>query len=255
MANAAFYDLDTVDSTNTMAKRLAREGAPDGTVVSAKVQTVGRGRHGRSWDSPTGNLYWSMVVRPMASDPPIWSLSMVAALALHEVVSRRTARPESVRIKWPNDVLAGGAKIAGILLETGGETAQETGWVVVGIGLNIAAPPSGVLPYPVTGLNAVARQPTDRDTVLPELTESFVAARAVWRRSGLSATRDAVLARLAGLGEAVTIRLSERPGDTIHGTLVGLDPSGYALVDTGETTPRAIAAGDVLLGRSENRDQ
>lgn len=251
MASALFYDLDTVDSTNTMAKRLALEGAPDGTVVSAKVQTAGRGRHDRSWDSPSGNLYWSMVSRLRGDDPPVWSLSMVAALALHNVVARHAARPETVRIKWPNDVLVDGAKIAGILLETGGEAARETGWVVIGIGLNIAAPPSGDLPYPVTGLNAIARRPTDRDVILPELTEAFVAARAAWRRDGLSDTRDAVLARLAGLGEPVTIRLSDRPSDAVHGTLAGLDPSGYALVDTGEATPRVIAAGDVLLGGRE----
>lgn len=176
---------------------------------------------------------------------------MVAALAVHELVSQHMATADLARIKWPNDVLVDGAKIAGILLESGGEAALGAGWIVVGIGLNIATPPAGDLPYPTTFLNAIARQPTDRDAVLPALTRIFLSARTRWRRDGLRSTRDAMLARLAGLNEPVMVRLSDRPEDTIHGTLVGLDPNGYALVDTGEAKPRVISAGDVLLGSSD----
>ncbi|NQW11351.1 MAG: biotin--[acetyl-CoA-carboxylase] ligase [Alphaproteobacteria bacterium] len=248
MADAPLHDLDTVDSTNTLAKRLAGNGTPDGTVVSARIQTAGRGRHARRWDSPAGNLHWSMVVRPRDDDPPVWSLSMVAALALHELVSRHATAPESVKIKWPNDVLVDGAKIAGILLESGDGPESGVGWVVVGIGLNITTPPAGDLPYPTTHLNAIARQPTDRDTVLPELTTAFRTARAAWRRDGLRGTREAMATLLAGLGGSVTIRVSDRPDGTIRGTFVGLDPNGHALVDTADGTRRRISAGDVLLG-------
>lgn len=135
--------LARVGSTSDELLRLARDGAPHGTVVTAREQEAGRGRVGRRWDSPPGNLYLSALLRlglPLARTA---ELSFVAALAVADAVD--CFLPGRARLKWPNDVLVDGAKIAGILVE------QTEGFAIVGIGLNVAHCPTRTA-YPVTSL-------------------------------------------------------------------------------------------------------
>src|SRR4051812_41467223 len=133
-------------STNDDLAALAPAGAPEGSWLRAERQSGGRGRQGRAWDSPTGNLPASPLVRLQPGDPPPPSLALAAAIALHEVAAVFAPEAELI-VKWPNDLLAGGAKLAGILLEREGEA------VVIGFGVNLAAAPAG-LERPATSLAA-----------------------------------------------------------------------------------------------------
>jgi len=132
-------------STMDAARACARGGAPDGTVVVARRQTQGRGRHGRDWFSPEGNLYASILLRPGRPPARLSELGFIVALAAADAVD--SLLPDGhAKLKWPNDVLIDGQKIAGILVEI-----VEDDAAVIGIGLNIAQAPEAA-PYPVTCL-------------------------------------------------------------------------------------------------------
>jgi BirA family biotin operon repressor/biotin-[acetyl-CoA-carboxylase] ligase len=133
--------LEETGSTSDEAKLRAADGVADATVILAKSQNKGRGRHGRQWVSPPGNLYVSVVLRPDCAPIVAATLSFVAALAAAETVAAFAPDPEQVRCKWPNDILVGGKKVAGILLETSISARQETEWVVLGVGINLASHP------------------------------------------------------------------------------------------------------------------
>ena len=130
--------VDTVDSTNAEAKRLAAEGeekSPDGTIIWAKEQTDGRGRRGRKWHSPPGNLYCSLILRPDVALAKAAELSFVAGLAVFDALGSVGEPGHQVHLKWPNDVLLNGGKVAGILLESIGD------FLAIGIGVNLAHAP------------------------------------------------------------------------------------------------------------------
>jgi len=129
--------LQSVGSTNDEATRLAETGAAEGTVVWSREQTGGRGRRGRHWASPIGNLYSSTILRPACSAPRAAELGFVAALAVADMVPAG----RDVRVKWPNDVLVDGGKIAGILPESAIGAGGEVEHVVLGIGVNVAFAP------------------------------------------------------------------------------------------------------------------
>ena len=138
-------ELDATSSTNDDVKKAAEAGEAEGLVVVAKRQTAGRGRHGRVWESPEGNLYCSMLLRPADMQATGAFYSFVAALALRDTVAALLPGA-AVTLKWPNDVLVGGRKIAGILLEGGPQ------WLVIGIGLNVPpCAPRGALPGHIAG--------------------------------------------------------------------------------------------------------
>ncbi len=130
-----YHYFDTVDSTNTLCARLARSGAPEGTLVTAESQTKGRGRGGRSWYSPPGtSLYLSLLLRPDRGTAEAQRLTMVASVALAEVL-RETCQVNAL-IKWPNDLFINGRKVAGILVEAESKGGSMD-WMVLGIGLNV----------------------------------------------------------------------------------------------------------------------
>ena len=143
--------FDRVESTNDEARRLAEQGADAGVVVVADQQLKGRGRHGRIWQSPPGNLYASLLLRPDCSIAVSAQLSLVASLALAEALVALAPPDADVRVKWPNDVLVRGAKVAGLLLESAADAGERVAWVVVGSGVNIDSAPADT-PYPATAL-------------------------------------------------------------------------------------------------------
>lgn len=217
-------------STNDDVAALAREGAPEGLWLRAERQTGGRGRQGRGWHSPSGNLYASTLVRMREDDPPAPTLALVAAVALHETIVRYA--PEAL-IKWPNDVLADLAKLAGILLERNADA------VVIGFGVNIAHHPQE-LDRPATSLAALAGAVPEPDLFLDLLAESFARWLARWRSAGLAPIRSAWLAAAHPVGTA----LSTRDGD---GLFEGLDEAGALRLRLADGTVRVIHAGDVFL--------
>ncbi|MBS1869899.1 MAG: biotin--[acetyl-CoA-carboxylase] ligase [Actinobacteria bacterium] len=224
--------LREVDSTNVRAQRLAVGGAPHGALVTAAAQTAGHGRQGRAWVTPPGRaLACSLVLR----DPPRL-LPMVAALAVADVADRLDAAGRTAAIKWPNDVLLDGRKVAGILAEG----RPQEGWVVLGIGLNVAVAQDGFPPELHALATSLDRAPADVETALALLLERLEHWLATAPADAIDAyrARDALAGREiawnGGRGTALGIaddgRLRVRPGD---------DPTGEELL---------LDAGEVHLG-------
>lgn len=171
--------LDSVGSTNDEAARLADGGASEGTVVWAREQQGGRGRRGRRWASPPGNLYSSTILRPNCPAPRAAELGFVAALAVGDLVPASRA----IRLKWPNDVLIDGGKIAGILLESAIAQDGRVEHVVAGIGVNVAfAPQLAEMRYPGASLGGTV------EAALEGLTRALATRLAQWRRDGFGST-------------------------------------------------------------------
>ena len=208
--------LREIDSTNRRARELAAAGAPHGTLVTAGAQTAGRGRQGRRWDAPAGSaLLCSLVVRSFDA-----LLSLRAGLAVADVAGA------AARVKWPNDVLIDGRKVAGVLVEG----RPQHGWAVVGIGVNVSAAPAGVPDAGTLGRG-------DVEGVLTELLGALDA------RLGAStaATLDALRARDALLGAPVRWDRGSGVGD-------GIDADGGLRVRTADGGVTVLSAGEVHLG-------
>ncbi|MBN9515678.1 MAG: biotin--[acetyl-CoA-carboxylase] ligase [Alphaproteobacteria bacterium] len=228
--------LESVGSTNDEAARLADGGAPEGTVVWAREQHGGRGRRGRSWASPPGNLYSSTILRPECPAARAAELGFVAALAVGDLVP--TSR--DTRLKWPNDVLVDGGKIAGILLESAIAEDGRVEHVVAGIGVNVAfAPQLAEMRYPGSALGGTV------EAALEGLARALATRLAQWRRDGFEVIREAWLAQAGPLGAEVDVRLGE---GLVRGRFAGLDREGALLLDTADG-PRKIVSGE-LLGRA-----
>jgi BirA family transcriptional regulator, biotin operon repressor / biotin---[acetyl-CoA-carboxylase] ligase len=228
--------LHSVGSTNDEAARLADAGAPEGTVVWSREQTGGRGRRGRVWASPVGNLYTSTILRPLCTASRAAELGFAAALAVADIVPAG----REVRVKWPNDVLVDGGKIAGILLESAiGQTGQVH-HVVAGIGVNVGfAPELPEMRYPGSALGGSV------ETALEKLAAALAARLVEWRREGFETVRAAWLAKAGPLGAEVDVKLGE---GLVRGRFAGLDREGALLLETA-SGPRKIVSGE-LLGRA-----
>jgi BirA family biotin operon repressor/biotin-[acetyl-CoA-carboxylase] ligase len=235
---------DCVDSTNERARQLAMEGAPDGTVVWAERQTAGRGRRGRQWQSPKGNLYCSVLVRPEMPAGQAAQFSFAAALALGDAVSGLVPENIELQYKWPNDLLLDGRKLAGILLESSGVAGGMLDWLVVGVGLNVAEFPEVTEGYPATSLREHGVDSISPQDILARYIAGFAHWRRQWQNEGLAALHDAWLYRAAMVGEQITVRL---PDAEMQGRFEGLDDEGALLLRMADGTRRAIAAGDVFF--------
>ena len=231
--------LESCGSTNDEAKARARAGAPEGTLVWARRQTAGRGRRGRSWESDGGNLYCSLIVRPATDSAAAAQLSFVAALAVAEAVADQIAG--APRLKWPNDVLVEGAKIAGILLEAEPGSTGRPDWLVVGTGINVRSHPQG-LDRATTDLVACGATDASVPGTLALYATHFQAWYQRWQRQGFAPVRAAWLNAAYGVGEPV--RLS---GEAPLGRFVDLDLDGALLVE-GAAGRQRITAGDVVFG-------
>ena len=208
----------------------AAQGAPEGLWLRADRQTGGKGRQGRTWLSPPGNLHVSTLIRLRASDPAAPTLALVAAVALHQTLSEFVGE---IRIKWPNDLMIDGAKLAGILLERSG------GAVVIGFGANLAHHPDG-LERSVTSLAELGGQVPCPVVAAEQLATSFHEWLHIWRGEGLAAIRMAWLAAAHPLGTL----LSSSQGE---GRFAGLDENGSLRLEMADGTIRQIHAGDVFL--------
>jgi BirA family biotin operon repressor/biotin-[acetyl-CoA-carboxylase] ligase len=234
--------LDDVPSTNDEAARLAADGAADGTVVWARRQSAGRGRRGRQWISPEGNLYCSVLLRPDAPLARAAALSLVAAVAVGDMVAGFLPG-RKVEHKWPNDILVEGAKIAGILLEASGGPRRRVEWVVIGCGVNLAVHPVGE-GLSATDLGEERGAPVEAGEALAALLRCLHGWRGRWETAGIRPVRDAWLARARGLGGEIAVRL---PREEIRGRFEGLDETGALLLRLADSTVRTISAGDVFF--------
>ncbi len=232
------HRLGSVGSTNDEAKALGRAGAPGGILVWAREQTSGRGRRGRAWLSPPGNLYLSLLVRPECPPAQAAKLGFVAALALGDAL--RPLAP-ALRYKWPNDLLLNGRKLAGILLESEMAADGAVDFVVIGIGVNLVSKPA-VTEYPATSLAdegvVCIRQPV----LLEAFARHFDGWQRRWRDEGFAPVRQAWLAHASGLGEMIRVRLE---GSVLTGRFVDLDEDGALLLDMPQGR-RRVTAGEVF---------
>jgi BirA family biotin operon repressor/biotin-[acetyl-CoA-carboxylase] ligase len=218
------------------ARRLAAEGAPHGTAVHADEQTAGRGRLARSWFSPPGNLYVTALLRYDLPPGRMAELSFVSALAVADTVDALLPKTVRASLKWPNDVLVGGAKIAGILLEHGDAAT------LIGIGLDIMHAPTNAS-YRTTTIVAhggLATVDGARDILLRQLGVHL----AVWEQDGFAAIRKSWIARGPMPGTTLKVTMG---GKTVDGEFAGLDEDGALLLDTA-TGRQRIVAGDVGIG-------
>ncbi|BDW84436.1 biotin--[acetyl-CoA-carboxylase] ligase [Roseicyclus marinus] len=237
--------LQTTDSTMAEAARRAPDMAGP-TWICALEQTAARGRRGRAWAMPPGNFAASLVLRPTGTAAEAALRSFVAALALREALSAVTGGVGALSLKWPNDVLLNGGKVAGILLESTG-AAGRIDTLVIGIGVNLAAAPAAaelepgaVAPVSVAGETGVSVTP---ETFLTHLATAFDHWERVYTQQGFAPIRRAWLADAARLGELITART---PRDSITGTFADVDSDGQLVLETSHG-PQKIAAADIFF--------
>jgi len=233
--------LDTVGSTNDEARRLAGQGAGTGTLVRARSQTAGRGRLGRPWISETGNLYFSLVLKPACGLGVAGQIGFVAACAVADAVAE--ALPTvTIGCKWPNDVLAAGRKVSGMLLESEVDRIGNLQWLIVGIGINVNSHPTDVR-FPATSLRACgAGDEVSADTVLEAFCRRFRTGYAAWLREGFEPVRQTWLARAVGLGATICAGTTTA---TIEGVFKDVDSNGALVLSMADGTRTRISAGDV----------
>jgi BirA family biotin operon repressor/biotin-[acetyl-CoA-carboxylase] ligase len=241
-AGVRLLAFDTLGSTNAEALARARSGERGPLWITAACQTAGRGRRGRSFVSERGNLYATLLVTDASPVERAAELAFVAALAAHDaVVEVATEIGPRLAVKWPNDLLCDGAKVAGILVE--GESATGRPLItVVGIGINCAHHPVQT-DHPAIDLLAVGRRVTP-EVLFTALSRAMFQRLREWDRSrGFAATRAAWLARAAGLGMPVRVKLADRQ---LEGHFETLDPFGRLVLRLGDGRAEIVTAGDVF---------
>ena len=264
---------DEIDSTNAEARRRAEAGEGGPLWITALTQTAGRGRRGRSWESPTGNLAATYLFTTDKSAAEAAQVSFVAALAVAELADACVGA-ERVALKWPNDPLVMGLKASGILVESGkftahpgerrdpdqstpspptsvpafaGVSGEEALWLAVGIGVNLAhSPKAAERPATSFAEHMQAPPPKPREA-LDLLAAAFDRWLARWRAEGFAPVAAAWTARAHGLGQPCVARL---PGEEVRGTAEGLDPDGALRLRLDDGRIRRITAGDVFFGGS-----
>lgn len=231
--------LASVDSTNTRAKEMATSGASEGTLVAAREQSAGRGRHGNSWQSMDGNLFASVILRPAISAADVGQLSFLIAVALAQTLKDVLPSDADMGLKWPNDILINGRKCAGILLESEGGSNGALPWVVAGMGVNLAAAPEGAISLPEAGA--------------PQLTpevflERFEPALAQWydrwRGEGFAPVQTAWSMHAINHGRPIRVRLTR---EELTGVFEGIDINGALRLRLSDDTLRLISSGEVYL--------
>jgi len=240
-AGYALLEFDEIDSTNEEARRRAASGETRPLWIIAKRQSAGRGRRSREWQSLPGNLFATLLLRPDKPAAECAQLSVLAALAVSDMLAGFAPRA-ALALKWPNDVLAEGRKIAGILLESESR-AGGTAWLAVGIGINLTSFPEDT-EFPAISLAALGVAPPAPKDALLDLAAAFAKWYEVWRAAGFAPIREAWLARASGLGSRIRVRLAR---EELTGVFLGVDDSGALLLGVNGGT-RAIAAGEVYFG-------
>ena len=238
--------FDTIDSTNTRAKELAVQGAPQGTVLIADHQTGGRGRLGRSFHSPAGTgIYMSLILRPNCHPAQLMHLTCAAAVAACEAVEAACGiRPG---IKWTNDLVYGRKKLAGILTELGLSPAGTVSYAVIGIGINCCQthedfPPE--LRDMAGSLHTVTGQKVDRIQVAARLLDALYRMNETLL-TDISGIMDRYRAQCITLGKEIS--LVKADGSVRHGTALDVDEAGGLVVAFGDGTQETVTSGEVSV--------
>jgi len=238
--------FDTIDSTNTAAKNLARQGAPHGTVLIADHQTGGRGRRGRSFHSPAGSgIYMSVILRPDCAPTELMHLTCAAAVAMCDAVEEAAGiRPG---IKWTNDLVYGQKKLAGILTELGLDSRGQIDYAIIGIGINCTQQEAD-FPEEIRAIAGSLSSVTGRKISREKVAAAIMDA--LYRMSnqlltGKKAILDCYRRNCITIGREVSIVKAD--GSIRHGTAVGLDEEGALLVRFCDNTTEIVNSGEVSV--------
>ena len=240
----AFYRqiaLGEVTSTNDEAIRHAAAGAREGTLITASNQTAGRGRRGRQWQSPVGNLYLSLILRPDDPLAEAVTVGFAGVLAVADTTETILGGDADIALKWPNDVLIRGGKVSGLMVENTGK--EGGGALVLGVGINVSCHPTDT-PYPATDLFTEGAREATVSGVLGAFCSHFLYRYRQWGRDGFTPLRAVWLKRAKGLGETLSIEIEGRRFD---GIFDGIDEYGALCLDLGSGVIKKITAGDVFF--------
>lgn len=235
-----FEQYQKVLSTQGYVFDAVAAGEAEGFVVQALQQQGGKGRHGNAWESPIGNLYMSILLRPNCDLGACGQLAFVVAVALSEALGDYIdAGKHTKTLKWPNDVLIDGRKISGILLES--DVQENTlNAIILGMGVNIfKAPELGV------GLNDIANAPVYVNKVRDNILDKLGTTYALWQEKGFAPIREAWLNQAHGIGQPMTARL---PSEIFKGVFKGLTADGSLILETEEGSDKIIHAAEVHFG-------
>ena len=233
---------ETTGSTNEDIALLAKQNVEAWTVVHALEQNSGRGRHGKTWDSQRGNLFMSLLLRPSVESRRWGELSFLSAVAVATILSEYI-NSQKIEVKWPNDVLINGKKIAGILLEVLNFDGNAPA-VVVGIGINISKKPKE-FEYPVTCIQDYKNEITSSDEVLTSLLLSFVHWFRIWENDGFDMIRTEWMQRAYKLDG--TVEVEGKNGSSAKFKFKGIDAEGAMLLDDENGTRNLYRAGTVCF--------
>jgi BirA family biotin operon repressor/biotin-[acetyl-CoA-carboxylase] ligase len=237
----ALVAFDSLDSTMDEARRRAAAGVPSPLWIWTRRQTAGRGRRGRVWRSGEGNLLCTLLLRPGRSAAEGALLSFVSAVALGDALTP-FCPGVPLSLKWPNDLLLGGRKVAGILLESESMPEGDLSWLAIGIGVNLAEHPDDA-EIPATSLAGQGLLPPAPAAMLSAVARHMAAWLGRWRAEGFAPVREAWLSRAARLGERIRVRIGT---EALEGVFHGLDAEGCLMLDCADGR-RRISAGDVFL--------
>ena len=236
------FEKDVTGSTNADALELARHARAPLSLVWARRQTAGRGRGRRAWDSPEGNLFWTMLVGLEQDRRPVTGLVFVASLAAWSTIRALIPPDRSVQIKWPNDTLVEGRKVSGVLIETA--AGAHGRFAAVGIGVNVTDYPRAGMLYPASCLRAEGSA-AHRNDVLTLLTRQFVSILERWRTQGFAGLREEYLGAAFRYGETISVVTGAGSGEIVTGRFVDVDETGLIL-QLQDDSRAVIAAGDLI---------
>lgn len=250
------FGYDEIGSTSTEAAKAAEAGDVGDVWFASLKQTAGRGRRGRTWETPSGNLAASLLIVPDCDPSVAATLGFVAGVALNRAlisalpagtvkqgIDGADGPGHRVALKWPNDLLADGAKLAGILLEA--HKRPDGGLaVVIGIGVNVQYAPSG-LPYPATSLRDLGVE-VSAETIFAALSDEWLGAYDLWAGGrGIGDVLSVWRTFATGIGAEVAVK---RESDTVRGIFETIDDTGRLIVRANDNSRIAISAGDVHFG-------
>ncbi len=227
--------FDTLESTQELVKQRAVDGEAEGLVAQALEQSGGKGRHGREWVSPKGNLYLSILLGPECSASEAAQLSFAAALAVSQTIDEYITDKSMKVLKWPNDVFLDGKKCAGILLETELNESGDVEWLVLGVGINIVSAPD---------IGVAVQDYTEQEINLEEFRDHFLAHLSSYKEKEFSEVRGLWLKHAHKPGTKLQIKLGNREE---AGYFHDIDEAGNLLLRGEDDEIHTISAGDVYF--------
>lgn len=237
------HSFDSIGSTSVYLRTLAENGAPQGTVVDAKSQTEGKGRYGRKWLSPQGNVCFSLLLRPEGDVIRISQLSFVAALSVGASIRELLPAHATCHYKWPNDILLNGKKAAGILLESSLIAHKESvEWLAIGIGVNVKNHPTenGIIATSMEAAGIAVNSISLRDKILAWFQHYYN----LWLKEGFVPIQKEWLENAAYRNEAITVTTANKE---LKGTMMGISVEGELMLRLEDGAMRFITSGEVFF--------